>query len=72
MLIYQQRANNTDHTHKQVQTIPVNRLHKITIYFENVSSGGLAVKHPAPGANGHRFEPCKRSINFLAHNIVGG
>ena len=24
-----------------------------------VSSGGLAVKHPALGANGHRFEPRK-------------
>jgi len=32
-----------------------------TIY---VSSGGLAVKPPALGANGHRFEPCKRSKPF--------
>ena len=29
-----------------------------------VSSGGLAVKHPAFGANGHRFEPRKRSKLF--------
>jgi len=32
-----------------------------------VSAGGLAVKHPALVANGHRFEP-----HFSAHNIVGG
>jgi len=43
----------------------------------SVSSGGLAVKHPALGANGRRFEPRKRSklfpgINFSAHYIVGG
>ena len=42
----------------------------------SVSSGGLAVKYPALAANGHRFEPSKRSklpgINFLTHNIVGG
>jgi len=25
-----------------------------------VSSGGLAVKHPALGAKGHRFDPGKR------------
>jgi len=40
-----------------------------------MSSGGLAVKHPALGANGHRFYPRKRStfpqINSSAHNIVG-
>ena len=40
-----------------------------------VSSGSLAVKHSALGANGHRIEPCKRAkllleINFSAHNIV--
>ena len=29
-----------------------------------VSSGGLAVKHPALGANGRRFEPRKRSKLF--------
>ena len=29
-----------------------------------VSPGGLAVKHPALGANGHRFEPSKRSKLF--------
>ena len=29
-----------------------------------VSSGGLAVKHPTLGANGHRFEPRKRSKPF--------
>ena len=29
-----------------------------------MSSGGLAVKHPALGANGHRFEPRKRSKPF--------
>ena len=28
------------------------------------TKGGLAVKHPALGANGHRFEPCKRSKLF--------
>jgi len=26
-----------------------------------VNSGGLAVKYPALGTNGHRFEPSKRS-----------
>ena len=30
----------------------------------SVSSGGLAVKDPALGANGHRFEPRKRSKPF--------
>jgi len=39
-----------------------------------MSFGGLAVKHPALGANEHRFEPRKRwtlpEINFSAHNIV--
>ena len=39
--------------------------------------GDLAVKHPALGAKGHRFDPSKEvetfpEINFLAHNIVGG
>ena len=29
-----------------------------------MSSGGLAVKHPALGANGHRFKPSKRSKPF--------
>jgi len=29
-----------------------------------VSSGGLAVKHPALGGNGHRFDPSKRSKLF--------
>ena len=29
-----------------------------------VSSGGLAVKHPALAANGYRFEPRKRSKPF--------
>jgi len=29
-----------------------------------VSCGGLAVKHPALGDNGHRFEPRKRSTLF--------
>ena len=31
----------------------------------HVSSGGLAAKHPALGANGHRFEPRKKSKLFL-------
>ena len=44
----------------------------MTKLLSPVSSGGLAVKHPTLGANGHRFEPHKRSIIFLAHNIVGG
>ena len=30
----------------------------------SVRSGGLAVKYPALGANGHRFEPRKRSTLF--------
>ena len=30
----------------------------------NVSSGGLAVKHSALGANGHRFDPNTRSKLF--------
>ena len=30
----------------------------------SVSSSSLVVKHPALGANGHRFEPCKRSKTF--------
>ena len=30
----------------------------------SVSSGGLAVKHPALGVNGRRFEPRKRSKLF--------
>jgi len=43
----------------------------------NVSSGGLAVKHPGLGANGHRFDPSIGvetfpEIYFSAHNIVGG
>jgi len=29
-----------------------------------VRSGGLAVKHPALGAKGHRFDPRKRSKPF--------
>ena len=29
-----------------------------------MSSGGLAVKHPALGAKGHRFDPSKRSKPF--------
>ena len=29
-----------------------------------VSSCGLAVKHPALGAKGHRFDPSKRSKLF--------
>ena len=38
-----------------------------------VSSGGLAVKHPALGANGRRFEvETFPGINFSAHYIVGG
>ena len=41
-----------------------------------VSSGGLAVKHLAPSAKSHRFDPSNRSkfleINFSTHNIVGG
>jgi len=42
-----------------------------------VSFGGLAVKHLALGAKGHRFNPSKRAktfseINFSAHYIIGG
>ena len=39
-----------------------------------VSSGDLAIKNPALGANGHRFDSSKRlkEINFSAHYIVGG
>ena len=33
-------------------------------FMTGVSSGGLAVKHPALGANGRRFEPRKRSKLF--------
>jgi len=29
-----------------------------------VNSGGLATKHPALGAKGHRFDPSKRSKLF--------
>jgi len=36
----------------------------IYIYGSLVSSGGLAVKHLALGASGHRCEPCKRSKLF--------
>jgi len=41
-----------------------------------VSSGGLAVKHLALGANGHKFDPSKEvepfpEINFSAHNTMG-
>jgi hypothetical protein len=33
-----------------------------------VSSGGLAVKHPALGTNGHRFEP--RNLAHLAYQCA--
>ena len=37
---------------------------RVANYHLLVSSGGLAVKHPALGPNGRRFEPCKRSKLF--------
>ena len=53
-------------------------LSEVQALMFNVSSGGLAVKHPALGARGHRFDSSKREtetipeINFSAYNIVGG
>ena len=46
----------------------------MTIIEVLVSSGGLAVKHPALDANGHTgSNPVTfPEINFSAHNIVGG
>jgi len=39
--------------------------YKTTIWWEcSQSSDGLAVKHPAPRAKGHRFDPSKRSKLF--------
>ena len=42
-----------------------------------VSSGGLAVEHPALSAKGDRFDPRKKSklfqrLIFSAHNITNG
>ena len=43
-----------------------------------VNSGGLAVMHPALGANDLRFDPRRDrnfsspDINFSAHNIMSG
>jgi len=35
-------------------------INKAKVSSQDVSSSGLAVKHPAPGAKYHRFDPSKR------------
>ena len=37
---------------------------KVSVNSQQVSFGGLAVKHPALGAKGYRFDPSKRSKLF--------
>jgi len=34
-----------------------------------VSSGGLAVKHPVLGANGHRFKPRRLTTSWVADHV---